>query len=223
MSPEEHHVQPAEADSDQAIARWLAHETTDSMRRLAELGPKALRRAIHIYYEGAASETITLALRSREDRPIVDAWATLLAELATTFPAVYLEEFEAGRVRLGSSPTLEVMILDSIHLPQVTALLAPFVKHSDQQTRARAVGGLGRRSDLASLQALATAVTDEEESIRREAARWLERRDPRRAHSLYLSLLEDPAVPLKVRAELVKRTPIAKRLSARRNRGCRPR
>lgn len=152
-------------DADDAIRDWLRDERQIDMDRLVALGPNALRRVIGIYYRGDAADVHV----ARSGREMVDAWASLLGGLAEAYPDVFLDEIEG--VRLGSSPTLELVILGGIADPRAAALLRKHLASPDWLVRLHAVRGLDGRTDAASLAAVETAMSDEEASVRREAVR----------------------------------------------------
>lgn len=213
---------PMRVDLDQAIADWLLHQTQQAMHRLVELGPAVLRRAVEIYYGGTVPDVVRQAQASRPARTVVDAWAMMLGGLGQIHPQLYLGEIEDGRVHMGGSPTLEIVTLGSIDLPRAAELLRRYRAHPDWLVRLHVVTGLGRRPDRESNEAVEAAITDVEQEIRDEAARWLQRRDPDRARALYQHVLADSGLPPALRAELTKRVSVAKRLATVRHRRANP-
>jgi HEAT repeat protein len=152
---------------DDAIRDWLRDERPSHLDRLITLGPKSLRRVIGIYYRGDAADIDV----PRSGREMVDAWSSLLAGLAQAYPDVFLKEVRAGAVRMGPSPTLEMVILGGIADPRAAALLRDHLASPDWLVRLHAVRGLAGRTDAESIAAVKAAQTDEHESVRREAIR----------------------------------------------------
>lgn len=200
---------------DQALAAWLSTQTGSARRAVLSLGPAALRRAIRLYYGRARSEPVSRAAASRHAREIVDAWSVVLGHLARAYPEVYLAEFDAGQVEIRSgSPTLEIRILAGLDLPAAAAVLRRYARHDDWLVRYHVVVGLASRTDAASIDVVNAAVSDAERAVRDEAARWVQRRDPRAAGLLYQQLLADSGLSPARRAELVRRLATARRLAS---------
>jgi HEAT repeats len=197
---------------DAALGAWLRDEDERAWQLVVGHGPAALRRAVSLYYGPSRSEVVAAAQRSRPDRELVDAWAVLFGRLAEAFPTGYLAELAAGRIRLGDWPTLEVVILGSLPGPDAVAALLPYGAHTDWLVRYHVVRGLGWRTDPAAVDAVAAAVSDPHQSVRDEAARWVQRRSPRAAVALYQELLADPAQPAQRQEELRTRLATARRV-----------
>ncbi len=217
-----------EVDIDQAIADHLGQAwrpgADPALDRLVSLGPRALRRAVQLYYTGPItrlSPIVAGVLTSGHSREILDLWAVMLGRLAHTYPEAYLAEIDAGRVRIPPAlPTLEIVILGAMDLPAAAALLCTYRAHPEWLVRYHVIGGLGRRTDPASVDAVNAAVTDPERMVRDEAARWVQRRDPDAARVLYRQLLDDPGLAPALRAELSRRLGTAQRLATiKRRRG----
>jgi hypothetical protein len=184
--------EPSIVDLDAVIANWLNSQPDWALRRAIEWGEPVLRRAIALYYGHSTwIYTFTLVRTSRE---IGDAWTHLLFRLAMAFPDVYLDEIDAGRIRLRrGAPLSEVVILGCLDDHRAVPLLVHCTRHRDWLVRFHAVRGLARRDDAASVAAVDfAAVRDCSLPVRAEAVAGMARRDPVRARMLYTELLDHP-------------------------------
>jgi hypothetical protein len=147
-----------------------------------------------------------------------ESWSTpgrtLLAALAQAFPEAYLDEIDARRLNASQ----EIATISQLDHPRAAALLRRHSTNRDWLVRYHAVAGLGRHTDPESARALEGALVDVEQMIRDEAARWVQRRDPRRAWLVYEQLLQHKHLAPELRQELERRLITAKRLAARRKR-----
>ena len=179
-------------DLDAVIADWLQGEPDRALPRAIEWGEPLLRRAIALYYSHAT--WISAPALTRAGREIGDAWTHLLFRLAMAFPAVYLDEIDARRIRLKlGAPISEVVILGYLDDARAVPLLVRCTRHRDWLVRYHAVRGLARRDDPASIAAVDHAATrDCSLPVRVEAVTGIARRDPARARILYTELLDHP-------------------------------
>jgi hypothetical protein len=210
--------QPSLAEVDGAVAAFLHSEDVSAVRQLVAAGPYTLARTVEIYglppRDPRFPQVVRDAYRNRHDRELVDAWATLLAALAQAFPEAYLDEIDARRLNASQ----EIATISQLDHPRAAALLRRHSTNRDWLVRYHAVAGLGRHTDPESARALEGALVDVEQMIRDEAARWVQRRDPRRAWLVYEQLLQHKHLAPELRQELERRLITAKRLAARRKR-----
>jgi hypothetical protein len=182
---------------DEAIAACLVQRTDAAFEGVAALGPEGLRRLHDIYYRGAAWGAPD---HSGAGREVVDLWSRMLFELATANPEAYLEQIAARRLRLR---TLEIVILGHLADPRATVLLARCCRHPEWLMRYHAVRGLVSRDDPAAVAAVDRAAkVDCSVVVRVEATAGVARRDPARARTLYLGLLDHPHLTPLLRGDI---------------------
>ena len=210
--------QPSLAEIDSAVAAFLHSEDVSALRRLVAAGASALARTVQLYRlppgDPRFPQVVRDAYRNRHDRELVDAWAVLLGALAQAFPEAYLDEIDARRL----SARREIATIGLLDHPRAAVLLRRHSTNRDWLVRYHAVAGLGRQTDPESARALEEALVDVEPMIRDEAARLIQRGDPRRAWVAYERLLHHRHLAPELRQELERRLITAKRLAARRKR-----